>query len=311
MPGAERLGGVAGDFAAEQVAGHRDVEVRLALQERQVDDAELAHRLDVIGVLDAGFDHRRAGRLDRPLDAGLADEHVMGFLGQHEPAGARQRIEAALGERGELHLAVAVGEEGEHEERQPVGRAFIEGAEDARVVHLPALALEQGLRLLAPVLAEIFDQEIDHRPEMAALLDIDLEEVAHVVEARRGRAEEALLLDRGRLGVALDDDEPAQQRAVLARHFLPGGLALCGGRTGSCGPRPSARAECPSDRSASSHSRTWPSRQGRRRRRCADRPRTAGSRPGPCRSTSRDISAASPRARAGAACRKKGRHCWE
>ncbi len=52
-PGAEHLGGVAGDFAAEQVARDGRVEVQLALQERQVDDAELAHRLDVIGILDA------------------------------------------------------------------------------------------------------------------------------------------------------------------------------------------------------------------------------------------------------------------
>ena len=150
----------------------------------------------------------------------------MGFFGQHEAAGARERIEAAFGERRELHLAVAVGEEGEHEERQPIGRAFVERAEDARVVHLPALTLEQRLRLFAAVLAEIFDQKIDHRPQVAAFLDIDLEQVAHVVEARRRCAQEALLLDRGGLGVALHDDEPPQKRPVLAWHLLPRGLAL-------------------------------------------------------------------------------------
>ncbi len=171
------------------------MEVQLALQERQVDDAELAHRLDFIGILDAGFDHRRAGRLDRPLHAGLADEHVVGLFSQHEAAGARQRIEAAFGKRGELHLAVAVGEEGEHEEGQPIGRAFVESAKNAGIIDLPALALEQRLRLLAAVLAEIFDQEINHRPQVAAFLDVDLEEVAHVVEARRCCAQVALLLD--------------------------------------------------------------------------------------------------------------------
>ena len=185
------------------------MEVGLALQQRQIDDAELADGLDIIGVLDAGLHHRRAGRLDRPLNAGFADEHMVGFFGQHEPAGARQRIESAFGQRRELHLAVAVGEVGEHEERQPVRRAFIEGAEDARVVLLAALALEQRLGFLAPVLAEIFDQQIDHGPQVPALLDVDLEQVAHVVEARRGLAQEALLLDRGRLRVALHDDETA------------------------------------------------------------------------------------------------------
>jgi hypothetical protein len=56
---------------------------------------------------------------------------------------------------------------------------------------------------------------------VAALLDVDLEQVAHVVEARRRRAQEALLLDRGGLRVALHDDETTQKRPVLSRHFLP------------------------------------------------------------------------------------------
>ena len=60
--------------------------------------------------------HRLAGALDDARHAGLADEHVVRFLGQHEAAGARQRVEAGLRQRRELHLAVAVGEEGEHEE---------------------------------------------------------------------------------------------------------------------------------------------------------------------------------------------------
>src|SRR6185437_3526804 len=186
----------------------------------------------------------------------------------------------------------------------------VEGAEDAGIVQLPALAFEQSLSLLAAVPAEIFDQEIDHRPQVAALLHVDLEEVAHVVEARRRRAEKALLLDRGGLGVALHDDEPAQKRAVLAGHFLPRGLALVASERDRAA-LDLGGAECPSDRPASSHSRTWPSRRDRRRRRCADRLAPAGSRPAPCRSTSRDISAASPRAPAESAGRTRARHCWE
>ena len=56
---------------------------------------------------------------------------------------------------------------------------------------------------------------------MAPFLDIDLEDVAQVVERGRGQAEHALLLHRGGLGIALGDDQPAQGRAVLARHLLP------------------------------------------------------------------------------------------
>ena len=63
---------------------------------------------------------------------------------------------------------------------------------------------------------------------MPAFLDVDLEQVAQVVERRRGLAEVALLLDRGGLGVALDHDQPAQHGAMFARHVLPGRLALVG-----------------------------------------------------------------------------------
>ena len=51
---------------------------------------------------------------------GLADEHVMGFLGQHEPAGTRQRVERGFRETLQLKLAVGVGEVGKAQEGQPV-----------------------------------------------------------------------------------------------------------------------------------------------------------------------------------------------
>jgi len=41
---------------------------------------------------------------------------------------------------------------------------------------------------------------------MAAFLDIDLEEVAQIVERGAGVTEQSLLLDRSRLGVALGHD---------------------------------------------------------------------------------------------------------
>ena len=200
--------------------------VRFLLDGRQIDHAELAHLLDFIGIVDACFLHRLAGALDDAGDAGLAHEHVVGFLGQHEAAGARERIEAGLRQRLELHLAVAVGEVSEHEERQPVRRLLVEGAQHARRVGVTGAALQQGFGLLAAVGAEIFLQQIDHGPEVAPLLHIDLEQIAHVVERGRGLAEIALLLDRGRLGVALDHHQAAQHGAVFARHFLPGVLAL-------------------------------------------------------------------------------------
>jgi hypothetical protein len=88
-----------------------------------------------------------------------------------------------------------------------------------------AAALEQLLRLLAAVAPELAVQQVHHGPEVPALLDVHLEEVPQVVEAGGGVAEQALLLDAGGLGVALRDDEPAQDVAVLAGHDLPRVLA--------------------------------------------------------------------------------------
>ncbi|HEY1943123.1 MAG TPA: benzoyl-CoA 2,3-epoxidase subunit BoxB, partial [Roseiarcus sp.] len=87
-------------------------------------------------------------------DAGLADEHVVRLLGQHEAAGARERIEAGLGEAFELHLAVAVGEEGEHVEGEPIRRLLVERAEHTRLVAAAGAPLQELLGLLAPIAAE-------------------------------------------------------------------------------------------------------------------------------------------------------------
>ena len=183
-------------------------------------------RVDIGRVVDPGLAHRGAGALDDAPDPALPDEHVMRLFGQHKAAGARQRVEPRLRQRMQLHLAVAIGEEREHEEGEPVRGRLVEGAQQARAVAVARLAAQQILGLLAPVAAEIFLQQIDHRPQVAGLLDIDLEQVAQIVERRRGAAEMALLLDRSRLGVALHDDQPPQHRAVFARHLLPGRLAL-------------------------------------------------------------------------------------
>ena len=86
---------------------------------------------------------------------------------------------------------------------------------------LAGAALQQLFGLLATVAAEIFLQDINHGPEMAALFDVDLEDVAQVVERRRRLTEMALLLDRRGLGVALDHDQPAEHGAIFARHLLP------------------------------------------------------------------------------------------
>ena len=77
-------------------------------------------------------------------------------------------------------------------------RRLVERAEDARLVGIARAALQQLLGLLAAVAAEVRVEQVDHRPQVTAFLDVDLEQVAQVVERRRGRAEDALLLDATR-----------------------------------------------------------------------------------------------------------------
>ena len=214
--------GVGRAVGAEQVEGGGVPVVDVFLDQAEIDRAVVADALRVVGVQ---LLHDLQRPPDDPAEAGLADEHVVGFLGQHEAAGARQRIEGALGQHLELELAVPVGEVGEAEERHPVVDRLVEGRQDARVVDVAGMALQQVFGLLAAVAAEMGVEQVDHGPEVPALLDVDLEQVAHVVERRAGVGEHALLFDRSRLGIALGDDQAAQVGAELARHLLPHRLA--------------------------------------------------------------------------------------
>ncbi len=53
-------------------------------------------------------------------------------------------------------------------------------------------------------------QQINHRPQMTAFLDVDLKQIPQIVKRWACVAETALLFDRSRLGVALRDDDAAQ-----------------------------------------------------------------------------------------------------
>ena len=194
----------------------------------------------------------------------LADEHVVRLFGEHEARGARQRVERALGERQQLRLAVAVGEHREGEEVEPGVDRLVERLQHARRVVVAAAALEQRLGLVAAVAAEVGVQQVDHRPQVTALFDVHLEEVAQVVEARAMRAEHALLLDAGRLGVALDDDQAPQRVAELARHLLPRRLALEVAEADAAIVRRLGQEDAPAVLGQLARSRSGPSRRRRR-----------------------------------------------
>ena len=71
------------------------------------------------------------------------------------------------------------------------------------------MPFEHGVGLVAPVSAEESMEQVDDCPEVSALLDVYLKEVAEVIEARCCAAEVALLFDRGRLRIALYDQQPS------------------------------------------------------------------------------------------------------
>ena len=97
-----------------------------------------------------------------------------------------------------------------------VGRAIRAGRLALELVGVAGVTRQHRVRLLAAVAAEMRVQQVDHGPEVAAFLDVHLEEVAHVVERWRSLAEMTLLLDACGLGVALDDDEAAQHQTLSA-----------------------------------------------------------------------------------------------
>src|SRR5256886_17335053 len=73
-------------------------------------------------IFDLVFLHHLASPLNNAANSRLADKHMVRFLGQHEAAGSRQRIEAGFRQGAELEFTVPVGEEREHVERQPIWR---------------------------------------------------------------------------------------------------------------------------------------------------------------------------------------------
>ncbi len=130
----------------------------------------------------------------RPMPS-LADEHVMRLFGQHESAGPLQWFKAGFGERAELILSVAICKKRKGKKVQPVITRLVESLKDARLVGIATAALKQSIRLFASVTTEVGMQQIDHRPQMTAFLDVYLEQIAQIVERRTRATKLTLLLD--------------------------------------------------------------------------------------------------------------------
>ena len=131
------------------------MKVDLLLNSRQIDSTVLAYPPDVIWIRDAMLVHDLASLLNDPFHSGSPDEHMMTLLSQHETTGSRQGVETGLGKRLQLHLAVTVRECREHEERDPVGRLFVERPENPWLVLISGTPLQQCFRFLATVSTKI------------------------------------------------------------------------------------------------------------------------------------------------------------
>src|SRR5712692_172884 len=103
---------VRGNLGAIQVKRYAAMEVQVALKRLQINDP---HRAYVGRIINFVLFHHTAGALDDAADARLPDEHMVRFLGEHEPASPRERVEARLRQGAKLKFSVAVGKKCEHE----------------------------------------------------------------------------------------------------------------------------------------------------------------------------------------------------
>src|SRR5262249_3610739 len=161
-------------------------------------------------------DHAGLGDARQP---GIAGPHVEGLFTQHVAHGAAQRSEGRVLEHLQLKFAVAIDEVGEGEKVQPVIALLIERSQQALV--LIGFALQHLLRFHLAGGAEVLDQQRTHLPTVAHLLDHHPRKRGAVVIAGRGLKEVALLLNAGKLGVTLVDDQVHQG----IPHVLRGDLA--------------------------------------------------------------------------------------
>ena len=142
-----------------------------------------------------------------------------GFLAEHIGGRAAERGERRILQHLELELAVAVDEIRVGEEVEPVVNLNVEGAEQAFVFE--GAALQHLLRLDFSGGAEKVDEQGAHLPAVAHFFDHDAGKGAAVPVGGGGLEQVALLLDRGKLGVALVDDHVHERVA----HLLGGDLA--------------------------------------------------------------------------------------
>ena len=80
----ESVGRIRRHLLTKQIKGKGIVQVQFLLDRWQVNDAKIPDFRDVIWISDPSLVHRIQSRLDRATNTRFANEHVVGFFGQHK-----------------------------------------------------------------------------------------------------------------------------------------------------------------------------------------------------------------------------------
>src|SRR6266852_197563 len=198
-----------GMIGAEQVIRTRNPLVEIFLHEPLRDDS--------------GFDHA--------AQTVVAGAHVEGFFAQHVRGRAAERCEGGKLQHLELEFTVAVDEVGVGKEVEPVVDVDVECAQQAFI--FKSTALQHFLRFDFAGGPEEVDEQGAHLPAVTHLFDHHAGQGATVPVGGRNFEQVALLLNRGKFGVALVDDHVHERVAHLLSGYLPQVLPLTASFEGS------------------------------------------------------------------------------
>src|SRR4029453_18970288 len=101
---------------------------------------------------------------------------------------------------------------------------LVERLKDPRLFAVAAFRFGELFGFFAALPPQKRKKEGKHTPTVPPFFHFHLEKVAQVVEARTALTEPTLLLDAGRLGIALRHDEPTQRISELTGNLLPDGM---------------------------------------------------------------------------------------
>ena len=162
--------------------------------------------------------------LHNPAQSVIACAHVECLFAQHVRHRAAQGRECRVLQHLQLELAIAVHKIGVGEEVHPVVDIDVERAQQSLV--LEGAALQHLLRFHFSRIAKMIHQQSAHLPPVTHLFDHHARDGAAIPIRGSVVEQVALLLNTGKLGIALVDDHIHERIAHLLRGNLPQVLPL-------------------------------------------------------------------------------------